>query len=113
MNALEIFEVVVAAEALGMMLFVLIKFQYADVRIFKTPLNEKINVLPKYRIFKRSLFFTFIFILSFFIHKMISINAPSSTAAYLFSVLGYIFLLLLAYTSYRFSWENHKTWELK
>ncbi|MBW2966146.1 hypothetical protein KY342_03515 [Candidatus Woesearchaeota archaeon] len=113
MNSLEIIEIVIAAEALGMMLFALIKFQYADIYIYKMPLNEKIKVLPKYRVFKRILFFTFIFILSFFIHKIISINAPSSTAAYLFSILGYIFLLLLAYTLYRFSWENYKTWELK
>lgn len=90
MNALEIFEIVITIEALGLMLFALVKLWYHDVYIRE--------MFMRYNLFKKSMLFTFVYVLSMFIQKLISIRYPTGNKVHLsLSVIASLSLVCLSY----------------
>ncbi len=110
MNALEIFETVIVIEALGLTLFVLAKLWYYDVYLTKTSITKRVEAFLKYGMFMRSLLFTFIYIFSLFMHKMVALNNPSSAAIPWFSIVGNISLIFFSYTLFKISSKTYGRW---
>ncbi len=95
MNTLDIIEFIIEAEALGMMIFVIIKLWYYDVHHKKTKIVKKIEARIKYDLFKKVLLFTFIYVISMFLRKILVIGQFSKTWMYVFSIIGNVALIFL------------------
>lgn len=111
MNALEIFEAVIVLEAFTLMLYVLVKLWYYDSCIKKTFITKQIEMFLKYGLFKKGLFFSFVYFLSLFIHKIIYIRNPSSNIAYVFSITAGLSLICLSYTVFKISLKTYGRWK--
>lgn len=113
MDAIRIFEVVIVMEALGLMMFVLIKLWYHDIFLKKTTLTRNLEKYVKYGLFKKGLLFTFIYISSLFLQKLISIGHSSAEMTYLFSIAGNLSLVCLSYTLFKISSHTYGRWKAK
>jgi hypothetical protein len=107
MDTLNMIETIITAEALGIMIFALVKLWYYDVLKKKTSLARRVEIFLKYKWFKLTLFFTFIYVLALFFNKLVELNSAASDLAKGSSIVASLALLCLAFTVWKISSKTY------
>jgi hypothetical protein len=103
LSVIEIFDIVVTVEALGMMIIVMFMLWYNDVYTKRTSLAKRIDIFTRYKWFKLSSSLMFCYVLFEFISYLIKLRIGASLVSDIFSVIGSISLFLLGYTLFKVS----------
>jgi hypothetical protein len=103
LSVIEIFDIVVTVEALGVMIIVMFMLWYNDIYTKRTSLAKRIDVFTRYRWFRISSSLMFLYVLFEFIHYIVQLRYGSNVFADISSVIGSLSLFLLGYTLFKVS----------
>jgi len=100
---IQLFNIVLRVEALGMMIVVIFMLWYNDIYTKRTSLAKRIDVFTRYSWFKKTSLLLFCYALFEFISYLIELKSGVTFLTGVLSLVGSLSLFLLAYTLFKIS----------